>query len=67
VERLVALQPEVADTIEIRRAPTLGQEIPIASGTILEVTDRRVVVSIDEIYELDQPPATRDLAYIAAE
>ncbi|MFW6248068.1 MAG: hypothetical protein ACOC3H_03000 [bacterium] len=67
VERLVALEPEVGDGVEIRRAPTLGQEVPIALGTILEVTNRRVVVSVDEIYELAQSPATRDLVYIAVE
>ncbi|MFW5689206.1 MAG: hypothetical protein ACOC1U_06525 [Spirochaetota bacterium] len=67
VERLVQLEAEVGDTVEVRRAPNLGQEVAIASGTILEVTDRRVVVSVDEIFELETPPATRDLVYIAQE
>ena len=67
VERLVALAAELGDTIEVRRAPTLGQEVAIATGTILEVTDQRVVVSVSEIYELDTPPATRDLVYLAQE
>ncbi len=67
VERLVALAAEIGDTVEIRRAPTLGQEVAIATGTILEVTDQRVVVSVTEIYELDSSPATRDLVYLAQE
>lgn len=67
VERLVALEPEVGERVEIRRTPTLGEEIAIGLGTILEVTDRRVVVSIDETYRLDAPPAVRDLVYIAVE
>ncbi len=67
VERLVALSAETGDTIEIRRAPTLGQEVPIASGTVFEVTDRRIVVSVNDVYQPDTPPSTRDLAYIAVE
>jgi chromosome segregation ATPase len=65
VERLVDLDVEVGDTVEIRRSLELGQEIPIASGTILEVTDRRVVTSIDEIYQLDKAPEAQDLVYVA--
>ncbi len=67
VERLVALSAEVGDTIEIRRAPTLGQEVQIASGTVLEVTDRRIVVNVTQVYQPDAPPSSRDLAYIAVE
>ena len=67
VERLVALEAEVGDSIQIRRAEGLGEEIPVANGTILEVTDRRVVTRIDEILELDQIPENRDLVYIAQE
>ena len=67
VERLVTIDAEVGDAIEIRRAPSLGQEVPIGTATILEVTDRRVVASIDETYEVDTQPAARDLVYLAQE
>ena len=67
VERLVTIDAEVGDAIEIRRAPSLGQEVPIGTATILEITDRRVVVSIDEVYEVDTQPAARDLVYLAQE
>ncbi|MFW5826283.1 MAG: hypothetical protein ACOCVO_01860 [bacterium] len=67
VERLVTIDAEVGDTAEIRRTPSLGQEVPIGTATILEIAERRVVVSVDEIYEIDTQPAARDLVYLAQE
>lgn len=67
VERLVALESEVGDRVEIRRTPELGQEVPVGLGTIIEVTDRRVVVSVDEIYQLDSEPELADVVYQAEE
>lgn len=67
VERLVTIDAEVGDAAEIRRAPSLGQEVPIGTATILEIAERRVVVSIDEVYDIDMQPAARDLVYIAQE
>jgi len=65
VERLVALEPDVGDEVEIRRTPELGQEVPVALGTILEVNERRVLVSIDQIYLADVEPAIADVVYVA--
>lgn len=65
VERLVALPTEVGDVIEIRRTPQLGQEIPIAKATVLEVTERRVLVSVGEIYQISEEPDNGDLVYVA--
>ncbi|MFP4376147.1 MAG: hypothetical protein ACLFP4_03800 [Spirochaetales bacterium] len=65
VERLVRTPTEVGDRIEIRRTPELGQEVPIAAGVVLEVAQDRIVVSIDDIYELDRGPALRDIVYVA--
>ena len=67
VERLVALDVQVGDQVEMRRSPQLGQETPIASGSVLEVTDRRVVVSIVETYDLNVLPTTQDLVYLGQE
>ena len=67
VERLVALEASVGDVVEIRRTPQLGQEVPVALGTILEVTERRVVVSVDQIYQLDIPPNISDVVYLEQE
>ena len=67
VERLVDLDVNVGDTVEMRRSPELGQEVPIAQGTVLQVTDRRVVVSIVELYRIDLPPSTQDLVYVETE
>lgn len=65
MERLVALPTEVGDVIEIRRTPELGQEIPIATATVLEVTERRVLVSVGEIYQISDEPDNGDLVYVA--
>lgn len=67
VERLVALEPGVGDEVEIRRTPELGQEVPVALGTILEVNERRVLVSIDQIYLADVEPVIADVVYVAQE
>jgi len=67
VERLVALEPSIGDNVEIRRTPQLGQEVPVALGVVLEVTDRRIVVSVDQIYQLDLPPNVSDVVYLAQE
>jgi chromosome segregation ATPase len=67
VERLVALEPLVGNVVEIRRTPELGQEVPVALGTVIEVTERRVVVSVDQIYQLDSQPEVADIVYLAEE
>jgi chromosome segregation ATPase len=67
VERLVALESSVGDVVEIRRNRELGQQVPVGLGTILEVSERRVLVSVDEIYLIDVEPALADVVYVAQE
>ncbi len=67
VERLVTTPTEVGTSVELRRTPSLGQETPIGRGVVLEVSEERVLVSVEEIYDLDQPPQPRDIVYIRQE
>lgn len=67
VERLVALETEAGDQVQIRRSPGLGQEIALAGGTIAEVEDRRVLVRTGELLTADAVPAERDLVYVVVE
>jgi chromosome segregation ATPase len=64
VERLVTTPTEVGTRVELRRTPSLGQEIPIAQGTVLEVSEDRILVGVEEIYDLEQPPRLRDVVYL---
>ena len=64
VERLVTTPTEVGTAVELRRTPSLGQEIPIGQGRVLEVSEERVLVSVEEIFDLELPPRPRDVVYL---
>lgn len=66
VERLVALEAQVGDQVQIRRSQGLGEETTIATGTITETDERRVLVRIDEVDAASATPTERDLVYVVS-